>query len=288
MSWQQNNSLNLTPICKNLIIINVLVFLLTSSNALPEALTNKLPLHLWGASDFMPFQLITYMFMHGSMAHIALNMLSLWMFGSVLEHFWGAKKFLTYYFVTGIGGGLLFLLTSYAEIYPFDKKINNFIDNPNQQALTEVVNHERFETFVPISCYFGPDNNICQQYDNFRNDIDLARQSPDNSKALNEVAMYLSEAKPYWLNAIRAVGASGAIFGLLLAFGMMFPDQKIYMYMAIPIKAKYFVVLYGLIELYMGVVSFTGDNIAHFAHLGGMLFGWILIKKWQSKGKLWW
>ncbi len=80
------------------------------------------------------------------------------------------------------------------------------------------------------------------------------------------------------------VGASGAIFGLLMAFGMLFPNAEIYLYFAIPIKAKWFVILYGLIELFSGLRNSIGDNTAHFAHLGGMIFGFILIKYWQKHG----
>lgn len=91
------------------------------------------------------------------------------------------------------------------------------------------------------------------------------------------------------LNAIlnsTTVGASGAVFGILLAFGMMFPNSLIYVYFAIPVKAKYFVMIYGAIELYSGVANNPGDNVAHFAHLGGMLFGYFLIRYWKSKGTL--
>jgi len=82
------------------------------------------------------------------------------------------------------------------------------------------------------------------------------------------------------------VGASGAVFGILLAFGMMFPNSVIYLYFAIPIKAKYFVILYGAIELYSGIANSAGDNVAHFAHLGGMVFGFFLIQYWKKKGTL--
>ena len=82
------------------------------------------------------------------------------------------------------------------------------------------------------------------------------------------------------------VGASGAVFGILLAFGMMFPNSIIYVYFAIPIKAKFFVLIYGAIELYMGFANSAGDNVAHFAHLGGMIFGFILIMYWKKKGDL--
>lgn len=91
------------------------------------------------------------------------------------------------------------------------------------------------------------------------------------------------------LNAIlnsSTVGASGAVFGILLAFGMMFPNSLIYVYFAIPVKAKYFVMIYGAIELYSGIANNPGDNVAHFAHLGGMLFGFFLIRYWKRKGSL--
>jgi membrane associated rhomboid family serine protease len=82
------------------------------------------------------------------------------------------------------------------------------------------------------------------------------------------------------------VGASGAVFGILLAFGMMFPNSLIYVYFAIPVKAKYFVMIYGGIELYMGFSNNPGDNVAHFAHLGGMIFGFFLIMLWKNKGDI--
>jgi len=85
--------------------------------------------------------------------------------------------------------------------------------------------------------------------------------------------------------SVPTVGASGAVFGVLLAFGMMFPNTLIYVFFAIPIKAKYFVILYGLFELYSGVVNNPGDNVAHFAHLGGMLFGFFLIKYWNKSSR---
>ena len=81
------------------------------------------------------------------------------------------------------------------------------------------------------------------------------------------------------------IGASGAVFGVLLAFGMLFPNtQLMLLFPPIPLKAKYFVIIYGVIELFMGVSSFQGDNVAHWAHLGGMLFGFFMIKYWRSKG----
>jgi membrane associated rhomboid family serine protease len=94
----------------------------------------------------------------------------------------------------------------------------------------------------------------------------------------------MADYKEFYLNQNVVVGASGAVFGILLAFGMMFPNSIIYLYFAIPIKAKYFVIIYGAFELFEGVMNRPGSNIAHFAHLGGMLFGYLLIVYWKKKG----
>ena len=201
----------LPMVVKNLLIINVLFFLATiaADVVLRIDLKDYLGLHYIGASDFQPFQLVTYMFMHGDFAHLFFNMFALWMFGNTLENIWGPNRFLLFYFVCGIGAGLV----------------------------QELVQYIQFVTTM-------------------------------------------SE----YLNLLTTVGASGAVYGILLAFGMMFPNSTLYIYFAIPIKAKWFVLIYGLIELFAG---FRGvDNVAHFAHLGGMLFGLILILYWKKKGTL--
>lgn len=103
----------------------------------------------------------------------------------------------------------------------------------------------------------------------------------DNSAAMKLSVDYMQQFRSDMLNAPVVVGASGAVFGLLLAYGMIFPNNLIYIYFVIPLKAKYFVVVYGLIELFSGVANMRGDNVAHFAHLGGLLFGFILIMFWR-------
>lgn len=139
------------------------------------------------------------MFLHGSFTHILFNLFALWMFGQAIENLWGTKKFVFYYFATGIGAGILQLILSMTS-------------------------------------------NI-------------------------------------------VIGASGAVFGILLAFGMTFPNREIMLLIPpIPIKAKYFVIIYGALELFSGI-SGTSTGIAHFAHLGGMIVGFVIIKYWQSKGE---
>lgn len=227
MSYQQyrpNSFSVLPPVVKNLLIINGLFFLATLSfQTLGSDLTDTLGLHFPLADTFRPYQLITYMFMHGSFMHLFFNMFALWMFGNTLENVWGPKRFLIYYLITGIGAAVCHYAVVYYEMQPALNYISqNALDYPELEALKQEV-----------------------------------------------------------YNAPVVVGASGSVFGILLAFGMMFPNTLLYIYFAIPIKAKWFVVLYGAMELFSGLRGAPGDNVAHFAHLGGMLFGFILIKYWK-------
>lgn len=217
----------LPTVVKNLLIINVLFFLATIAcdMVLRIDLADYLGLHYIEASDFQPYQLVTYMFMHGNFAHLFFNMFALWMFGNTLENIWGANRFLLFYFVCGIGAGLVQELVQYIQYVTTLQGYENVRIAANQ--------------IIPMSQY---------------------------------------------LNMLTTVGASGAVFGILLAFGMMFPNSTLYIYFAIPIKAKWFVIIYGVIELFSGFTSV--DNVAHFAHLGGMLFGLILILYWKKKGNL--
>ncbi len=196
----------LTPMVKRLIIITSAVFILT-----------YIPLQIFHSAVFdLPFawfalqaydvthrfylwQLVTYLFLHGGWFHIIFNMFALWMFGADLETLWGGKKFLTYYFVTGVGAGIL-----------------------------DVILNTLFRPEMPSA----------------------------------------------------TIGCSGAVYGLLMAYGMLFPERLIYLYMIIPIKAKWFVAIMGAIEF---VSSFggPGSGISHFAHLGGMLFGFLYLRGWS-------
>lgn len=216
----------LPTVVKNLLIINILFFLakIAADVTLRIDLSDYLGLHYIGASDFQPYQLVTYMFMHGDFAHLFFNMFALWMFGNTLENIWGANRFLLFYFVCGIGAGLIQELVQYIQYAT------------TLQAYTSV---NMGGHIIPMGEY---------------------------------------------LNLLTTVGASGAVYGILLAFGMMFPNSTLYIYFAIPIKAKWFVLLYGVIELFSGLRGV--DNVAHFAHLGGMLFGLILILYWKKKGNL--
>ena len=194
------------PVVKNLIIINVLVYMATALLPVGNEIIRFCA--LWfGASpfgEFHSYQFVTYMFLHASVEHIFFNMFALWMFGRTLEYELGSKRFLIYYMVCGVGAALIQLATAY-----------------------------------------------------------LTGEMP-----------------------IQLVGASGAVMGLLLAFGVMHPNALIMLLIPpIPMKAKWFVVIYGVIELFLGWTGF-GGNVAHFAHVGGMLWGLLLLQWWKRNGTI--
>ena len=216
----------LPNVVKNLLIINGVFFLATIAMEMVWGidLTDMLGLHYIGASDFRPFQLVTYMFMHGSFVHILFNMYTLFFFGSVLENVWGGKKFLLYYLVTGIGAAILHSLVLHLQA-------------------------TGLENAITAGSY--------QAYEQLR----ILYNTP-------------------------TVGASGAIYGLLLAYGMLFPNNIIgLVFPPVALKAKYFVIIFGAIELLLGLTG-RDSGVAHFAHLGGMIFGFFLIMHWKKNNRM--
>ncbi len=238
------------PATKNLIIVNCLCFL--ASLALPKMfdidLVELFGLHYVGSAAFKPVQFITYMFLHDTsgLTHIFFNMFGLWMFGKAVEEALGTKRFLIFYFVTGIGAAVIQEATWAFTLQHTINDLNQYLNTKDPTLLAPYVRHE----FIN---------------DNF---------SVRDIMLLKEVL----------LSRAVTVGASGSIFGLLLAFAMLFPQAEIYLlFIPIPIKAPIFVGVYALVELFLGVQSFSGDNVAHFAHLGGMIFGVILLLIWRRQ-----
>jgi membrane associated rhomboid family serine protease len=269
MDYQQQYSPRgfrvLPPVIKNLIIINGLFFAATYvfGSALGFDLTEKLGLHYFGSNLFKPYQLITYMFMHGGFAHIFFNMFALWMFGNVLEEIWGGQKFLFFYFVCGIGAALTQMLVNWIQFYNIQTAFAEYLSNASPETYASFIKH-----------YFP------EYYGQIYSRIILAwHQDPVNPIFIEQSKNFVQDLITMRMN-IPTIGASGAVFGILLAFGMIFPNALLYIYFFFPIKAKYFVIIYALIELYSGF-SNNQDNVAHFAHLGGLVFGFILIKLWQ-------
>ena len=216
---------NMPTVTKNLLIINVLVFLAGYAlQGYGVDLDSMFGLHYFMASDFRVYQLFTYLFLHGGFTHLFFNMFAVWMFGRILEHVWGPKRFLFYYLVCGVGAGLC-------------QELVQFVD-----YTMELAPYARVDVGGGFIISMGE-----------------------------------------YLNMMNTVGASGAVYGILLAFGMLFPNEQMFIFpLPMPIKAKYFVIGYAAIELLQGLAN-RGGQIAHFAHLGGMLFGFLLIMYWRNK-----
>lgn len=274
MSYQQYrpSQFKLLPdAVKNLLIINGLFFLATYvlGEQFGISLEKELGLYYFESELFRPFQLITHLFMHGNFMHIFSNMFALWMFGSALENHWGPKRFLLFYFVTGLGAAFIHTLTTGYDLYVLRSTVEAFDNAPSLESFI------RFTRENIPGDYQSPFNQLADMWER---DPVAGGEYIANAKSL------MDQLIAFKLN-IPTVGASGAVFGVLLAFGMLFPNNLIYLYFAIPIKAKYFVIFYGLFELYNGFQNNPQDNVAHFAHLGGMLFGFVLIKYWNRNSK---
>lgn len=270
----------LPPVVKNLLIINGLFYLATMAlgKAFNINLNDILGLHYVGASDFSPYQYVSYMFMHSDskITHILFNMFALWMFGNAIENVWGSKRFLIYYFITGIGAAIIYTFWIGIEIRPVVQAVDYFLNNPSLEGFGEFINSKQF-----IVANYEIQNNLREFIPTFSK-----LEVYDKGAALQEAITFASQYKEDYLNAHTVVGASGAVYGILLAFGMMFPNQLIYLYFAIPVKAKWVVMGFGALELFSGLSNKAGDNVAHFAHLGGMLFGFLIIMYWKKKGRL--
>lgn len=192
---------NLTDVVKQLIIINIILFIGTTYLPMLPELKSMLALHKPGAGNFMPIQLVTHMFMHASLSHLFFNMLGLFFFGPWLERLWGSKKFLIFYLFSGLGGLVGHLLLGFDYSYPVDQVV---------------------------------------------------------------------------------LGASGAVVGIVVGFALNFPEQKIMLLIPpMPVKAKYLAIFYVGYDLFMGLTN-ASSGIAHFAHLGGALFGFLLILFWRK------
>ncbi len=236
------------PVTKNLIIINLLVWLAEALvRGFGSRIVDVLGLHYVGASSFNPVQLLTYMFVHAPSTplHVLFNMFTLWMFGRILEQVWGSRRFFVFYMVCGVGAALV---------------------QEGVWALSWM--HDYVSGIAPLNG---------MTYDSMHAVVEQAVRSGDPS-FLSAIASYK--------DSIITVGASGAIFGLLLGFAFVFPDMPLYLFfIPVPVKAKYMVIGYGVIEFFLGVGG-SSSTVAHFAHLGGMLVALIILLWWRHKGTL--
>ena len=269
----------LPPVIKNLLIINGIFFIATLlfEQKFKIDLSDTLGLHYFGSEKFRPYQIITYMFMHGGFWHIFFNMFTLWMFGKSLEEYWGGKRFLIFYVVCGLGAAITHYAIFYYQVHPVMETVNQYLSDP------DLKNFESF--FQPLlSTNLSRPSVALEQLINQYNAIPDAGRSAEKLQASVDL---VNQFKVDFLNEPVIVGASGAVVGLLLAFGMLFPNTMLFiMPIPFPIKAKWAVIFYGAAEVFYGAANFQGDNVAHYAHLGGMLFGFILIKIWNRRRTL--
>jgi membrane associated rhomboid family serine protease len=248
----------LTLVVKNLLVINLIIF------GLQILLRIDFP-HLFGlryfeADEFAVWQFFTYMFVHGSVMHIFSNMIALFMFGPWIEGTMGWRRFFTYYMLCGMGAGFLNYAVIYTEMQFQKSALQELVNNPTDDGLVQYLS--KYE----------------QQYHNaYSDDIndELERVG------LNPIIEQVREAFEYRTQNQLIIGASGAIFGILMAFLLLFPNIELMMiFFPFPIKAKYLITLYILFEIYATMGYAGQSNIAHLAHLGGALIGFILIKFW--------
>ncbi len=231
---------------KALIIVNVIFFI--GTQILGETAYRLFSLFYFESPNFLLWQPLTHMFMHGGFMHILFNMYALWAFGSPLEQNWGRKKFLFFYFSAGLGAALIHTIVNYYQVH-----IGMEALLAGGWSETEVMSF--------LTTGKGGSNSI----------LDIIPQT---------------EIQSYY-NAFNtpAVGASGAIYGVLVAFGMMFPNAELMLiFLPVPIKAKYFIPGLILLDLFSGVTGFSvfGQGIAHWAHIGGALFGFIMAWYWKK------
>ena len=238
------NGIKLTEGIKHLIIINVILFI--GPQLISLDLTNILALHFPKNENFGFWQYITHMFMHVSFAHILFNMYGLWAFGTPLEKMWGRNKFLFFYFSAGIGAGLIYSLVNYYQFNSyFDVLIQNGLNSNNISKILDTGVYTNYADIITLS-----------------------------QKELS---------KFYSLYHTPAVGASGAVYGVLVAFGMYFKDAKLALiFFPVPIAAKYFIPLILVGDLFFGMTRYSIGNVAHFAHIGGAIIGFILAYYWKN------
>jgi len=268
MNQFQTSPFSMPPVVKNLIMINIVMLVATwALKNIGIDLNEKLGLFYPGSEHFRPYQFVTHLFMHANFLHLLFNMFALYIFGKVLEMVWGSKRFLIYFLVTGLGAAALHSFVTYLEIQSLQKHVAAFVNTPSPELLAAFVK----------SNLSHPATWVADLVNNWG-------VAPNNPVYIQQATDLVQRVLVERID-IPTIGASGAVFGVLLAFGYLFPNTELMLlFPPVPIKAKYFVIGYGAIELYLGITQ-SNSNIAHFAHLGGMLFGFILLKYWEKNTK---
>lgn len=282
----------LPPVVKNLIIINSIIVLIqfVLGNKFGIDLSDYFGLHYWKSNYAHFWQYFTHMFLHGSyndvnltIMHLFSNMFALWMFGSILENVWGPKRFITFYVVCGLGAAALHMGVLAYEFNTIAKAFDKYQQNPTL---------DQFDLFLKQYAPLNMHSQLNIDMYNLKNQWMNMPSADLSNTSISSINHYLTgvfdnSTNQYYSGIYdeATVGASGAVFGILFAFGYLFPNTLLYLYFLVPIKAKWVVAAYALFELYAGINNSAGDNVAHFAHLGGMLVGFILLKIWNKQNR---
>lgn len=257
---------NLTPVVKNLLLITVGIYVVTAF--LMPQLKSIFALYYVNSSRFLPFQFLTYMFMHADFWHLFSNMFGLFIFGPLLEQFLGPKKILILWMVCGVGSGLLYSGYTSFKMHQLDNKISAFYENPSPESFSDFVKDNKH--FFKSGVY-----DFIDAYSRNPTDSGLIQRAKENMNGIRDIQVN-----------IPMVGASGALFGVLIAFGMLFPNTQLFLlFPPMPVKAKYLVLFYGLYTLYAIINNNPSDNVAHFAHLSGLVIGAGLVYYWKKDRK---
>ena len=268
---------SMTQVVRNLLIINIVIYVLCIFLwiSLEFDIHKIFGLYYFKAQSFKPYQFITHMFLHAYVNpftnriiifHILFNMFGLWMFGRVLENVLGSRKFFMLFLISGLGAAFIHTFVQHLQMSALIQLADSFISAPSYDAFNYIV-----EKYLN-----SPSQYLLSFMDNWF-------YQPDNPAFFNEAKSIVSSIVHLHVDENITVGASGAVFGILAAFTVLFPNVELMLiFFPVPIKAKYLVPGYAILELLFGVANFKGDNIAHFAHLGGALFGLILVLIWKK------
>jgi len=260
--------MNITPVVKQLLIINILFFI--GSYFVP--ISYDLFAFYYPENDnFRIWQLITHMFMHApfpNLAHVLFNMFALYSFGSALEHFWGGKKFLFFYISCGLGAALLHTLVNYFEIHSLLSNVASL--NLSTSEIHQLLNADYSTLFDEKGKMMASEINTL---------LEKVHCTQEQFNTIVEASM---------ISKGSVIGASGAIYGLLAAFAFMFPNAELaLLFIPVPIKAKYFVPGILAIDLFLGfngqsIFGAGSTGIAHFAHVGGAITGFLMMWFWKK------
>lgn len=257
---------NLGPITKNILLLNVVMFIITLFfESKGVDLGSLLGAHYFGTPLFQPYQIVSHFFMHGGFFHIFMNMYILAMFGSFVERLWGPKRYLMFYLASALGAFFLYNGVGFFQIIELKQQIGNQVAITDMNLMLKEYGH--FEV---------------NQLIDFLNKYGMLTESGYPNATGNLMLQYYSKSMT------PMVGASGAIFGIMAAFALLFPNTELMLiFPPIPIKAKFLIGGYFIFEVYNSFNS-PGDSVAHLAHVGGALVGGIIVLIWRKRGTNFW